>query len=85
MVHEQPEHGAEVVLRSGHRDLYGNRRLGVAVAAGNNRRVRAAAADADADADLQSLDARHDGVERSLDVGGGARADHWEVMVLQQI
>lgn len=34
VVHEQPEDGAEVVLRSGHRHLDWNWRLRVAVAAG---------------------------------------------------
>lgn len=34
VVHEQPEDGAEVVLRPGHRHLDGNWRLRVAVAAG---------------------------------------------------
>lgn len=33
LLHEQPQHGAEVVLRAGHRDLHGRRRLRVAVAA----------------------------------------------------
>lgn len=39
----------------------------------------------DAAADSQSLDARHDGVERGLDVGGGARTNHREVVVLQHV
>lgn len=33
LLHEQPQHGAEIVLRTGHRDLHGRRRLRVAVAA----------------------------------------------------
>lgn len=33
VVYEQPQNRVEVVLRSGHHDLYGNGRLGVTVAA----------------------------------------------------
>lgn len=38
VVHKQPQHGTEVVLRPGHGDLYGDGRLGVTVATrrGNN-------------------------------------------------
>lgn len=37
------------------------------------------------DGDLQSLDARDDGVEGGLDVGGGAGANHREAVVLEQV
>lgn len=39
VVHEEPEDGAEVVLRPGHRHLDGNRRLRVAVAAGREKKL----------------------------------------------
>lgn len=39
VVHEEPEDGAEVVLRSGHRHLDGNRSLRVAVAAGGEEKL----------------------------------------------
>lgn len=39
VVDEQPEHRAEVVLRSGHGDLDGDGRLGVTVAAGGENKV----------------------------------------------
>lgn len=32
VVHKKPQNSTEVVLRAGHRDLYGNWRLGVTVA-----------------------------------------------------
>lgn len=41
VVHEEPEDRAEVVLRSGHRHLDGNRRLRVAVAAGREETIQA--------------------------------------------
>lgn len=83
VVHEKPENSAEVVLRSSHGDLYGNGRLRVAVAtAKGDEQVRAGQltevnVEGLHTADLQSLYAGDDGVERSLDVGCGAGADHW--------
>ena len=44
LVHEEPQHGAEVVLRARHRDLHGRRRLRIAVAAaGRGQSFRRAA------------------------------------------
>lgn len=89
VVHEQPEYGAEVVLRSGHRHLDGNGRLRVAVAAGIEESFTCNGVECGGrrggEADLQSLYARDDGVEGSLDVSGGAGADHREVVVLEHI
>lgn len=90
VVHEQPEDGAEVVLRSGHRHLYGNWRLRVAVAAGTEESCAFNGGECGGrrgggGGHLQSLYARDDGVEGSLDVCGGAGADHREVVVLEHI
>lgn len=92
VVHEQPEDGAEVVLRSGHRHLDWNWRLRVAVAAGieegcafNGVECGGGRGGGVRGGHLQSLYARDDGVEGSLDVCGGAGADHREVVVLEHI
>lgn len=87
VVHKEPEDGAEVVLRSRHGDFYRNGRLGVTVAAGQensdsvtfSKRWQKNTADVEEaeEAHLQSLYAGDDGVERGLDVGRGAGADHW--------
>lgn len=82
VVHEKPENSAEVVLRSSHGDLYGNGRLRVTVATGKEDKYITASQPTVLNvaglhtADLQSLYAGDDGVERSLDVGCGAGADH---------
>lgn len=81
VVHKQPENGAEVVLSSGHCHLDGNWSLRVAVAAGIQESftindVECGGGGRGEEADLQSLYARDDGVEGSLDVSGGAGADH---------
>lgn len=70
VVHEEPEDGAEVVLRSGHRHLDGNRSLRVAVAAGGEEKLESMLGeeegggggwrgkeDVEDGGDLQSLDA----------------------------
>lgn len=43
VVHKKPQNCTEVVLRSGHRYLYRNRRLGVTVAAREKNEQRSSA------------------------------------------
>lgn len=94
VVHEEPENGAEVVLRPGHRHLDGNWRLRVAVAAGTEEIFpksrpwgggEGSWGELGVRGHLQSLYARDDGVEGGLDVGGGAGADHREAVVLEHV